>query len=102
MPAYTELYDSAGIDIPVRGDWTRHPPFRVGAIAGKAASMRQATAREIIAVRHASYSQLTHLDRQMRIILGTLRGQGTTGKHHHRFHQRPRRHAVTTACGPKA
>ena len=30
MPAYTELYDSAGIDIPVRGDWTRHPPFRVG------------------------------------------------------------------------
>ena len=76
MPAWTELYDGADIDAPVRGDWTRNPPFRVRAIAGKAASMRQATAREIAAVRRAFYSQLTHLDRQIRFILGTLREQG--------------------------
>lgn len=77
LQAYLDLYRDAEIDLPVQGDWSRDaqalPPtlqviHNYWPAAHTAASHR--------ALRRAYYALCTHIDHQIRILIGTLREEG--------------------------
>lgn len=77
LQAYLDLYRDAEIDLPVQGDWSRDAQALPSALqvihnywpaAHTAASHR--------ALRRAYYALCTHIDHQIRILIGTLREEG--------------------------
>ncbi len=67
--AYLDLYRDVEIPMPVRGDWADDVPVL---------SMRQKDRSEkyIRDARRAFYALCTHIDHQLRLVLGALREEG--------------------------
>jgi arylsulfatase A-like enzyme len=76
--AYLDLYRDVEIDMPLYGDWSRRVedmPYALQVGAYKFA-MAHATDAEIRLARLGWYATLTHIDHQIRVVLGYLREEG--------------------------
>ena len=76
LQAYLDIYRDIEPPPPHVGDWARldeHTPTRVRA---RILQMTQRPAREVMMIRRAFYALCTHIDHQIRLVLGTLREEG--------------------------
>ncbi|MCH8292575.1 sulfatase-like hydrolase/transferase [Candidatus Poribacteria bacterium] len=76
LQTYLDLYRDIPIDEPYHGTWSTDPnnlPFSLQANWARGAKF---TAHQIIAARRAFYALCTHIDHQLRILIGTLREEG--------------------------
>ena len=76
LQAYLDLYRDVEIPEPHVGDWARmdeHTPLRMRERIYQKIRYNAAQTREI---RRAFYAQCTHIDHQIRVVLGTLRDEG--------------------------
>lgn len=76
LQAYLDLYRDVPIDAPGHGDWSRDPaqlPYYLKVIRSKWQHVSEA---EILRIRRAFYAACTHIDHQLRLVLGTLREEG--------------------------
>ncbi len=76
LQAYLDLYRDIQIDGTWQGDWCRVPedlPYYLKVIRSKWLHMTEA---EILRIRRAFYALCTHIDHQLRLVLGTLREEG--------------------------
>lgn len=74
--AYLDLYRDIPIDPPVSGSWSREfesLPHYLKVIASKWQHVSQ---EEILRIRRAFYASCTHVDHQLRLVIGTLREEG--------------------------
>jgi len=77
LQAYLDLYRDAEIDEPFVGEWAR-------SLDAMPAAMRQDRLqwserigeREVSGARRAFYALCTHIDHQIRVVIGTLREEG--------------------------
>ena len=74
---YLAMYEGVAIDPPFRGTWAKGEelPYALRArIAREAAgALRE---EEVLAARRAFYALCTHIDHQLRVVIGTLREEG--------------------------
>ena len=76
--AYLDLYRNLELDPMVHGDWSRSfedLPYGVKPYMDQFC-MRMATPGEIDLARMSFYATITHIDHQIRMVLGTLREEG--------------------------
>ena len=83
LQAYMDLYRDVPMDPPVIGDWAIDPdsmPYALrvrGAGAWTSvAGINGAPRHEVDLARRAFYALITHIDHQLRVIIGTLREEG--------------------------
>ena len=78
LQAYMDLYRDVELDEPLYGDWC--PSFEDLPWGPKRYmdqfAMRQALRHEIDLGRRAFYANITHIDHQIRLVIGTLREEG--------------------------
>lgn len=65
LQAYLDLYREIPIEAPFYGDW-----------AGGVPDLPERRQREILAIRRAFYALCTHIDHQLRVVIGTMARQG--------------------------
>jgi arylsulfatase A-like enzyme len=67
-----DMYRDAPLRSPVEGDWaaSEAPPF---AVASKRVRGAKYDGRQVQEIRRAFYALCTHIDHQLRIVIGTLR-----------------------------
>lgn len=71
LDVYWQMYRDAEIEAPVRSEWDKDPFFsRIFKSGG------EYSARQIEMARKAYYAQCTHIDAQLRLVIGTLRECG--------------------------
>ena len=70
---YLELYRDAEIDLPYEGDWTDSDAYPIRALRSKVGTFGEAFLRS---ARRAFYALCTHIDHQLRVVIGTLREEG--------------------------
>ena len=78
LQSYLDLYRDVEIDMPVVGEWAQDRealPWAFQRFDGGAA-MDGAPLHEIELARRAFYALITHIDHQIRVVLGTLREEG--------------------------
>ncbi|MBH05298.1 MAG: arylsulfatase [Phycisphaeraceae bacterium] len=80
LQAYLDMYANVSIDPPIIGDWAGNPEklpymFRAYFMDGRH-SIQNAPTHEIELARRAFYATLTHIDHQIRLVIGTLREEG--------------------------
>ena len=101
--AYLDLYRNLELDPMVCGDWSQSfedLPYSVKPYMDQFC-MRMAIPGEIDRARRAFYATITHIDHQIRMVLGTLREERTVGGHHRGLHRRITATCwETTRCGP--
>lgn len=75
LQCYLDIYRDPAIDIPmpVHGDWVDEETLAVRALRDRYAYMNEAMVRE---ARRAFYALCTHIDHQLRLVIGTLREEG--------------------------
>lgn len=74
LPAYLAMYDDADVGEPCSGEWAAGDlPYSLQAVRARAAHM---TPLQIRAARKAFYALCTHIDHQIRVVIGTLREEG--------------------------
>ncbi len=76
LQAYLDLYRDMEMDSPDHGNWSDIPddlPHYLKVIRSKWLYM---SAAEILRIRRAFYALCTHIDHQLRLVLGTLREEG--------------------------
>ena len=76
LQAYLDIYREMQIDVPSMGEWADDPealPYRLRA-PRDFGELR--TDREIRQARRAFYALCTHIDHQLRVVIGTLREEG--------------------------
>mgnify|MGYP003646496117 FL=1 len=74
--SYLDLYDGVEIDEPFVGDWARNKdgaPFPLAALYGR---MNLYTKQQFMGAKKAFYAMSTHVDHQLRYLIGTLRLEG--------------------------
>ncbi|MCK5801742.1 MAG: sulfatase-like hydrolase/transferase [Lentisphaeria bacterium] len=78
LRAYMDLYRDVEIDMPVVGNWARDFEALPHYLKSRAypSALHGATEGEVRLARQAFYATLTHLDHQIRMVLGTLREAG--------------------------
>ena len=79
LQAYMDLYRDVPIDPPVIGEWARDPdsmPWMLRSYSDGGVAMRGAPPHEIELARRAFYALITHIDHQIRVVIGTLREEG--------------------------
>jgi arylsulfatase A-like enzyme len=79
---YLDMYRDVDIDAPVVGDWSRtreQLPAALRHYYDGGMAMIDAPAHEIELARRAFYATLTHIDHQIRVVLGYLRENGLLG-----------------------
>lgn len=76
---YYDLYRDLSIEEPLLGewvgDWTR-PPYKLRAYQNGFTTGPNASREEILAGLRGFHAAQTHIDHQIRVVLGTLREQG--------------------------
>lgn len=72
LQEYLDLYRDVEIDEPFCGEWVREGGETLGAIS----EAKSFNAAQIRAARRAFYALCTHIDHQLRIVIGTLREEG--------------------------
>lgn len=78
LQAYLDLYQDVPIDSPTVGNWSRDPRTRPW-VCNYVNSNREfcdATEPEIAQARRAFYATCTHVDHQIRVVIGTLSEAG--------------------------
>ena len=73
---YLDLYRDIEVPRPARGDWAREVealPYRLRAGRERGEWMSEA---QILGARRAVYALCTHIDHQLRVVIGTLREEG--------------------------
>jgi len=76
---YLDMYDPDEIDPPFVGDWTRDRADIPAALRGRVDFNGKFNEKEIRLARRGFYAQCTHLDHQLRLVIGTLREEGLLG-----------------------
>lgn len=71
---YLELYRDAEIDQPFCGEWATEDSPALAMIRPPESCPQ--TPQAIAAARRAFYALCTHIDHQLRLVIGTLRGEG--------------------------
>lgn len=70
---YLDMYRDLTIDLPYQGGWAANPydlPYVLQAVRD---SWNRFSEREIQDIRRAFYALCTHIDHQLRVVIGTLR-----------------------------
>ena len=78
LQSYMDQYRDVAMDEPVHGDWSRtfdDLPYGIKQYADRTA-MQMAPKHEIDLGRRAFYATITHIDHQIRVVIGYLREQG--------------------------
>lgn len=70
LQSYLDMYKDEEIDLPIKGKWTEVKNYVVKALKD---SKEEYTEKEILLAKKAFYAQCTHIDHQIRLIIGTLR-----------------------------
>ena len=76
LQCYLDMYRDSDVDIPYWGEWAQNTeklPFTLKLIQGKYAHFTEALIRS---ARQAFYALCTHIDHQLRVVIGTLREEG--------------------------
>ena len=73
LAGYLDRYRDVEPAAPIIGDWSHDPTALPYALRGVEARWNTLTPREIAWVRRAFYAQCTHIDHQLRVVIGTLR-----------------------------
>ena len=76
LQTYLELYRDIPIDEPYCGSWSTSSENLSFSLKANTARGAKFTPHQIIAVRRAFYALCTHIDHQLRVIIGTLREEG--------------------------
>ncbi len=81
LQAYLDMYRDVPIDEPYVGDWVsgdhnQLPPAIQREVQRMLDSGRDFKPGEIAAIRRAFYALCTHIDHQIRVVIGTLRQEG--------------------------
>lgn len=77
LQAYLDIYRDVEIPEPFVGTWAQDPsrlPTRLRQHQGH--RVARGTPAQIAAVRRAFYALCTHIDHQLRVVIGTLRDEG--------------------------
>ena len=76
--AYMDLYRREEIDLPFMGDWARRiEDLPYAYVAGAHNVQRRSYSESVVrTARQAYYAQCTHVDNQIRLVIGTLREEG--------------------------
>ncbi|MEQ4210306.1 sulfatase-like hydrolase/transferase [Actinopolymorpha sp. B9G3] len=78
---YLQMYDGVDIDDPVCGEWARRHsqlPYALQALADRRRPVGFGE-HEVRMARRAFYALCTHIDHQLRVVIGTLREEGLLG-----------------------
>lgn len=73
LQCYWDMYEDIDIPEPVRGDWLEEDAAYLRLFAN---ADEKYTPADIRRARRAFYAQCTHIDHQMRLVIGTLREEG--------------------------
>jgi arylsulfatase A-like enzyme len=73
LQAYLDLYRDVAIDAPYHGDWAADLEALPYALQASRASGEHLTQAQITAARRAFYALATHIDHQLRVVIGVLR-----------------------------
>ncbi|MEE2658028.1 MAG: sulfatase-like hydrolase/transferase [Candidatus Latescibacterota bacterium] len=80
LQAYVDLYRDVELDAPVTADWSANFegwPHHLKTLANTANEpLARARPHELVLTRRAYYATLTHIDHQIRVVLGYLRENG--------------------------
>ncbi|NLB40851.1 MAG: sulfatase-like hydrolase/transferase [Clostridiales bacterium] len=74
LQCYLDMYQNQIIDVPFYGDWADDAVFPLQSLRQKGDSIY--SERDMLAARKAFYAQCTHVDHQIRLLIGTLREEG--------------------------
>lgn len=69
LPCYLDQFSGVSLEAPTEGDWLDSADI----IKEMTSAANQYTVREVDLARRAYYAQCTHIDHQMRLLIGTLR-----------------------------
>ena len=76
LQCYLDLYRDEDPGEPYLGDWAEDPhslPYALKAVRGRVGEMNDS---QIAWARRAFYALCTHIDHQLRVVIGTLREEG--------------------------
>lgn len=76
LSCYLDLYRNIDPGLPYRGEWSENPdkiPYALRAIRSKNEHLNE---EQIRWAKRAFYALCTHIDHQLRIVIGTLREEG--------------------------
>lgn len=73
LQTYLDMYQDADIDQPYHGDWATDVDALPFALQANHAAGTGLTERQIVAARRAFYALCTHIDHQLRVVIGVLR-----------------------------
>ena len=73
LECYLDLYRDAAIDAPIEGEWVGSGAWPIRALRAKAGTVNDPYVRS---ARRAFYALCTHIDHQLRVVIGTLREEG--------------------------
>jgi arylsulfatase A-like enzyme len=80
LPAYVDMYRNVPVDGPAAGNWSEEFdrwPFHLKTLSNPASlAMMRARQHEWDLSRRAFYATLTHIDHQIRVVIGYLREAG--------------------------
>lgn len=79
LQAYLDLYRDVEIDRPATGNWSADPdalPYTLKYRNTKLSALLDAPWHEQALARQAFYATLTHVDHQIRLVIGLLREEG--------------------------
>ena len=76
LACYLDMYRDAEIDTPVVGTWEHDESSLPAALRSVRDRWLRWKPREIAAFRRAYYALITHIDHQIRVLIGTLREEG--------------------------
>ena len=76
LQCYLDMYQDIEPPEPCVGEWARHPDSLPHPLKSRIMQSENYSAREIQLARRAFYALCTHIDHQIRVIVGTLRGEG--------------------------
>ncbi|KHJ55413.1 arylsulfatase [Aureimonas altamirensis] len=75
LASYVERYRDRMVPPPVMGDWASNPDALPQALRATRAYWPQLPKEQLADVRRAFYALCTHIDHQLRVLIGTLREQ---------------------------
>ena len=79
LQAYLDLYRDVPIDPPVVGEWAEDVgalPYALRVRFDQGGAINGALPHEVEIARRAFYATCTHIDHQLRVVIGTLREEG--------------------------
>jgi len=80
LRSYLEQYLQLEVDTPARGAWVEeimeHLPAKLAASCRRDTFLSDAPPDRVALIRRAFYAAITHIDHQIRVVLGTLREEG--------------------------